>query len=48
MIPMYQVKLFNKISNAGLSLLKPEAYTCSEDFENYDAIMVRSAKLHDL
>lgn len=45
---MYQVKLFNKISNAGLSLLKPEAYTCSEDFENYDAIMVRSAKLHDL
>lgn len=45
---MYQVKLFNKISNAGLNLLQPEAYTYSEDFENYDAIMVRSAKLHDL
>lgn len=45
---MYQVKLFNKISKAGLSLLNPETYTYSEDLENYDAIMVRSAKLHDL
>lgn len=45
---MYQVKLFNKISKAGLSLLNPKTYTYSEDLENYDAIMVRSAKLHDL
>ncbi|MCD8355033.1 MAG: phosphoglycerate dehydrogenase [Clostridia bacterium] len=45
---MYQVKLFNKISNAGLGLLKQEKYNYSEDFEDYDAIMVRSAKLHDL
>lgn len=45
---MYQVKLFNKISTAGTSLLEPEKYTCSEDTENYDAILVRSAKLHDI
>ena len=45
---MYQVKLFNKISQAGTSLLTPDKYTCSEDFEEYDAILVRSAKLHDL
>ncbi len=45
---MYQVKLFNKISHAGTDLLAPETYTCGEDFEDYDAILVRSAKLHDL
>lgn len=44
---MYQVKLFNKISNAGLELLDPATYTYSEDFDSYDAVMVRSAKLHD-
>lgn len=44
---MYQVKLFNKISKAGTSLLSSEKYTCSEDFDNYDAVLVRSAKLHD-
>lgn len=45
---MYQVKLFNKISEKGTSLLHPEVYQCSEDAENYDAVLVRSAKLHDL
>lgn len=45
---MYQVKLFNKISKAGTGLLTPEKYTCADDFEDYDAILVRSAKLHDL
>lgn len=45
---MYQVKLFNKISEAGTSLLTPEKYTCSEDCTDYDAILVRSAKLHEL
>lgn len=44
---MYQVKLFNKISKVGLERLDPEKYTCSEDVEQYDAILVRSAKLHD-
>lgn len=45
---MYQVKLYNKISNAGLSLLEADKYAYSEDAENYDAILVRSAKLHDV
>ncbi|MGM9630979.1 phosphoglycerate dehydrogenase [Butyricicoccus sp.] len=45
---MYQVKLFNKISKAGTGLLAPEKYTCADDFEDYDAVLVRSAKLHDV
>ena len=44
---MYQVKLFNKIAKVGTDLLAPEKYTCSEDAAEYDAILVRSAKLHD-
>lgn len=44
---MYQVKLFNKISKVGLDRLDPAEYTCSEDFDQYDAVLVRSAKLHD-
>ena len=45
---MYQIKLYNKISEVGLNRLNPEKYTCSEDAADYDAILVRSAKLHDL
>lgn len=44
---MYEVKLFNKISKVGLERLEPGKYTCSEDCENYDAVLVRSAKLHE-
>lgn len=44
---MYQVKLFNKIAQAGLAQLDAAKYTCAEDVENYDAVLVRSAKLHD-
>lgn len=39
---MHQVKLFNKISNAGLDLLKKDSYEYSEDLTDYDAILVRS------
>lgn len=45
---MYNVKLYNKISKVGLDDLDPEKYTCSEEFEDYDAVLVRSAKLHDV
>lgn len=45
---MYQVKLYNKISKVGLEKLDPAKYTCSEDFTDYDAVLVRSAKLHDV
>lgn len=44
---MYQIKLFNKISAVGTSRLDPARYACSEDAADYDAILVRSAKLHD-
>lgn len=45
---MYNVKLYNKISKVGLDNLDPAKYTCAEDFEDYDAVLVRSAKLHDV
>ena len=45
---MYNVKLYNKISKVGLDKLDPAKYTCAEDFEDYDAVLVRSAKLHDV
>ena len=45
---MYNVKLYNKISKVGLDDLDPAKYTCSEDFEDYDAVLDRSAKLHDV
>ena len=45
---MYNVKLYNKISKVGLEKLDPAKYTCAEDFADYDAVLVRSAKLHDV
>ena len=45
---MYNVKLYNKISKVGLNDLDAAKYTCSEDFTDYDAVLVRSAKLHDV
>lgn len=44
---MYQVKLFNKIAKIGTDLLPADQYVCGEEFDNYDAVLVRSAKLHD-
>ena len=45
---MYHVKLYNKISKVGLDDFDAAKYTCAEDFEDYDAVLVRSAKLHDV
>lgn len=42
-----KVKLMNKIAQVGLDQFKP-GYECDVDFDDYDAIMVRSAKLHDV
>ncbi|MEG0328973.1 MAG: 3-phosphoglycerate dehydrogenase family protein [Longicatena sp.] len=42
-----KIKLFNKIANIGIERFD-ENYEFSEDFENYDAVLVRSAKLHDV
>lgn len=43
-----KVKLCNKISKAGLLRLASKEYAYSEDFDEYDALIVRSAKLHDV
>lgn len=45
---MFKIKTMNKISPAGLSQLKPGDFTVSDDVENPDAVLVRSAKLHDM
>ena len=42
------VKLLNKISLHGLKRFDAEGYLYGEEFEEYDAILVRSAKLHDM
>ncbi|MEF9967770.1 MAG: 3-phosphoglycerate dehydrogenase family protein [Longicatena sp.] len=42
-----KIKLFNKIANIGIERFDKN-YEFSEDFENYDAVLVRSAKLHDV
>lgn len=43
---MYKVKLMNKISDVGLKYFSDE-YDCDMDAINEDAILVRSAPLHD-
>ena len=45
---MYNVKLLNKIAKVGLDQLDTEKYAVSENEENPDAILVRSAKMHDM
>ena len=45
---MYQIKTLNKISNIGLDLLPKDNYNCADEIENPDAVLVRSASMHDL
>jgi D-3-phosphoglycerate dehydrogenase len=45
---MYEVKTFNKIDKKGLDILRTAGCGISDDIENPDGIMVRSAKLHDM
>ena len=45
---MYQIKLLNKISASGLSVLPIDNYNCSEDVENPDGVIVRSASMHEM
>ena len=44
---MYNIKTLNKISAVGLNALDKAKFTVSDDCENPDAILVRSAKMHD-
>lgn len=45
---MYQIKTLNKISNVGLSKFDKEKYVYGDNVENPDAIMVRSASMHEM
>ena len=45
---MFKIKTLNKISNVGLSKFDTEKYVYGDDVENPDAIMVRSASMHDI
>lgn len=44
---MYNIKTLNKISSVGLSRLG-DNYTCADEIENPDAILVRSASMHEM
>ncbi|MCD7943702.1 MAG: phosphoglycerate dehydrogenase [Clostridia bacterium] len=44
---MKKIKLMNKISKAGIEVFDTEKYEVSSETENPDAIMVRSASLHE-
>lgn len=45
---MFNIKTLNKISNVGLSKFDTTKYAYGDDIENPDAIMVRSAAMHDM
>lgn len=45
---MFNIKTLNKISNVGLSKFDTAKYVYGDDLENPDAIMVRSASMHDM
>ena len=47
-ISMYNIKLLNKIAKVGTDCLDPAKYTVGEDVADPDAILVRSAKMHDM
>ena len=44
---MFRIKTLNKISPAGLSVLDKSRFTVSDDVENEDGILVRSADMQD-
>lgn len=44
---MYQIQTLNKISKKGLAVLD-ENYTCADEAENPDGIILRSFKMHDM
>ncbi len=45
---MFNIKTLNKISESGLKHFDHEKYTYGDEIENPDAILVRSAKMHDM
>ncbi len=47
MIAMYHIQCLNKISEVGTSCFGPN-YACGSDVQNPEAILVRSASMHDM
>lgn len=47
-ILMFNILTLNKISKLGLDKLDSAKYTCGDSFENPDAILVRSASMHEM
>ena len=45
---MFKVKLMNKIAKVGTDVLSPLRYEIGDGVETEDAVMVRSANLHDM
>ncbi|MDE5670774.1 MAG: 3-phosphoglycerate dehydrogenase, partial [Eubacterium sp.] len=45
---MFHIKTLNKISNVGISKFDTEKYICGDNVENPEAIMVRSASMHEM
>ena len=45
---MYKIQTLNKISAIGTDIFDKSKYSVAEDIANPDAIMVRSAKMHDM
>lgn len=45
---MFNILTLNKISKLGLDKLDSAKYTCADSFENPDAILVRSASMHEM
>ncbi len=44
---MYSILTLNKISSKGLSRLPADKFTCTDNAEKPDAVIVRSASMHD-
>ena len=45
---MFRINMMNKISPAGLDNFDRAKYTWGDDVENADAVLVRSASLHEM
>lgn len=45
---MYNILTLNKISKIGLSVLDTAKYACSDSLDKPDAVLVRSAAMHDM
>ena len=45
---MYNIKTLNKISPKGLDRFDKKRYLCGDNVEDADAVLVRSASMHDM